>query len=101
MSDNLGQYRFETVLPGRYTDAGGTRPAHLHAMVLTPGGNPLLTTQLHFAGDPFLGRADYCTAPAHVQLERREARPEAARRHGLRQSWQASCLRRRPRADVS
>ena len=61
VSDSLGRYRFETVLPGRYGDAAGIRPAHLHAKVLTPGGNPLLTTQLHFAGDPYLGHADYCT----------------------------------------
>lgn len=61
VSDNLGRYRFETVLPGRYGDAAGIRPAHLHAKVLTPGGNTLLTTQLYFAGDPYLGQADYCT----------------------------------------
>jgi hypothetical protein len=29
--------------------------------MLTPQGNVLLTTQLYFAGDPFLGQADYCT----------------------------------------
>ena len=61
VSDNLGRYRFETVLPGRYGDAAGIRPAHLHAKILTPGGNTLLTTQLYFAGDPYLGQADYCT----------------------------------------
>lgn len=61
VSDSLGRYRFETVLPGRYGDAAGIRPAHLHAKILTPGGNTLLTTQLYFAGDPYLGQADYCT----------------------------------------
>ena len=61
VSDSLGRYRFETVLPGRYGDAAGIRPAHLHAKILTPGGNSLLTTQLYFAGDPYLGQADYCT----------------------------------------
>lgn len=61
VSDSSGRYRFETVLPGRYGDAGGIRPAHIHAKILTPGGNPLLTTQLYFAGDPYLGPADYCT----------------------------------------
>lgn len=61
VSDGDGRYRFETVLPGRYTDAGGTRPAHIHAKVLTPQGNALLTTQLYFSGDPYLGQADYCT----------------------------------------
>jgi len=61
VSDSYGRYKFETVLPGRYGDAAGMRPAHLHAKVLTPQGNALLTTQLYFAGDPYLGQADYCT----------------------------------------
>ncbi len=61
-TDSLGRYRFETVLPGRYSDAAGMRPAHLHVSILTPGGNVLLTTQLYFKGDPYLGPADYCTA---------------------------------------
>lgn len=62
VTDANGRYRFETVLPGRYGDAAGIRPAHLHAKVLTPMGGSLLTTQLYFAGDPYLGQADYCTA---------------------------------------
>ena len=28
---------------------------------LSPGGNVILTTQLYFEGDPYLGQADYCT----------------------------------------
>jgi protocatechuate 3,4-dioxygenase beta subunit len=61
VSDSDGRYRLETVLPGRYGDAAGIRPAHLHAKILTPQGNTLLTTQIYFAGDPYLGQADYCT----------------------------------------
>lgn len=61
VTDSLGRYKLETVLPGRYADAGGVRPAHLHAKILTPQGGPLLTTQIYFAGDPYLGQADYCT----------------------------------------
>ena len=61
-TDSLGRYRFETVLPGRYGDSAGIRPAHLHVSFLTPGGNVLLTSQLYFKGDPYLGQADYCTA---------------------------------------
>lgn len=60
-TDALGRYRFETVLPGRYGDEFGIRPAHLHVNFLTPGGNVLLTTQLYFEGDPYLGDNDYCT----------------------------------------
>ena len=61
-ADAEGRYRFETILPGRYGDAAGIRPAHLHVTFWTPGGNPLVTTQLYFAGDPYLGPKDYCTA---------------------------------------
>ena len=61
VSDSNGRFRLETVLPGRYGDAAGIRPAHLHAKILTPQGNTLLTTQIYFAGDPYLGQADYCT----------------------------------------
>lgn len=61
LTDSLGRYRLETILPGRYGDAAGIRPAHLHVRMLTPGGNVLLTTQLYFVGDPYLGQADYCT----------------------------------------
>ena len=61
VTDDLGRYSLETILPGRYGDSEGIRPAHLHVRFLTPGGNLLLTTQLYFAGDPYLGDADYCT----------------------------------------
>lgn len=61
VTDGLGRYRFETILPGRYGDSEGIRPAHIHLKVLTPLGHALLTTQLYFAGDPYLGNADYCT----------------------------------------
>lgn len=60
-TDALGRYRFETILPGRYGDDAGIRPAHLHVSFLSPGGNVILTTQIYFAGDPYLGQADYCT----------------------------------------
>jgi protocatechuate 3,4-dioxygenase beta subunit len=60
-TDAQGRYEFETILPGRYGDAAGIRPAHLHVTFLTPGGNVLLTSQLYFEGDPFLGKQDYCT----------------------------------------
>lgn len=61
LTDSSGRYRLETIIPGRYGDSAGIRPAHLHVRFLTPGGNILLTTQLYFAGDPYLGQADYCT----------------------------------------
>ena len=61
-TDAFGRYSFETILPGRYADSAGIRPAHIHVTFRTPGGNALLTTQMYFQGDPYLGHADYCTA---------------------------------------
>lgn len=60
-TDADGRYKFETILPGRYGDAAGIRPAHIHVSFLSPGQNVLLTTQIYFAGDPYLGPEDYCT----------------------------------------
>lgn len=60
-TDQFGRYSFETILPGRYADAAGIRPAHIHVTFRTPAGNALLTSQMYFQGDPYLGQADYCT----------------------------------------
>jgi protocatechuate 3,4-dioxygenase alpha subunit len=60
-TDQFGRYSFQTILPGRYADSAGIRPAHIHVTFRTPAGNALLTTQMYFAGDPYLGDADYCT----------------------------------------
>lgn len=58
-TDAGGRYRFETIMPGRYPLGGSTRPAHIHFIVTKPGFTPL-TTQLYFAGDPFLSPNDPC-----------------------------------------
>lgn len=58
-TDAQGRYRFETIMPGRYPLGGSTRPAHIHFIVTKPGFVPL-TTQLYFAGDPFLSPNDPC-----------------------------------------
>ena len=60
-TDARGRYRFETIMPGRYSDDDGIRPAHLHVSFLAPDGRLLLTSQLYFEGDPYLGEADYAT----------------------------------------
>lgn len=62
LTDQFGRYSFETILPGRYADAAGVRPAHIHVTFRSPAGNAILTSQLYFKGDPYLGPADYCTA---------------------------------------
>ena len=52
-------HAFETIQPGRYLNGGSFRPAHIHFMVSRPGLAPL-TTQLYFAGDPYLQPNDSC-----------------------------------------
>lgn len=47
-----GEFRFRTLLPGRYLNGSTYRPAHLHVKLTAPGHRPL-TTQLYFPGDPF------------------------------------------------
>jgi protocatechuate 3,4-dioxygenase beta subunit len=56
-----GSYSFETIVPGRYAENGEFRPAHIHLKVTSPTGRELLTTQLYFEGDPYLGDEDFCT----------------------------------------
>jgi len=49
-ADEYGVYKLETIFPGKYSEAGVMRPAHIHLKVSAPG---LLshTTQLYFEGD--------------------------------------------------
>lgn len=55
-----GRFRFETIRPGSYLIAADSwRPAHIHFLVTKPGYRPV-TTQLYFAGDPFLPPNDGC-----------------------------------------
>ena len=58
-TDDHGRYGFDTIKPGRYPLSGSQRPAHVHFMVSAPGYQPL-TTQMYFAGDPFLPPDDPC-----------------------------------------
>jgi catechol 1,2-dioxygenase len=65
LSDQQGNYEFETVMPGRYPVppnlpgleqyAGLTRPAHIHFRVSESLHVPL-TTQLYFKDDPHISK---------------------------------------------
>lgn len=57
-ADGEGSYSFETVLPGLYEG----RPSHVHVKV-SGTGFETLTTQIYFAGDPFLWPEDSCGPP--------------------------------------
>ena len=65
LTDQQGNYEFETIMPGRYPVppnlpglekyAGLTRPAHIHFRVSESLHVPL-TTQLYFKGDPYIAK---------------------------------------------
>ena len=52
-ADENGQYKLETRLPGKYSEAGLMRPAHIHVKVSAPNLSSH-TTQLYFEGDEHL-----------------------------------------------
>ena len=56
-SDADGTVCFETLRPLPYGPPESRLPAHLHLNLLDSAGNKLLTTQLRFAGDPYLDPA--------------------------------------------
>jgi len=58
-----GAYAFTSILPGRYLQATGFRPAHLHFRV-TAAGFRTVVTQIYFAGDPYLQPNDSCATCA-------------------------------------
>lgn len=49
-TDADGSYQIQTIRPGRYPDAGGLRPRHVHFMISSPAHGSL-TTQMYFEGD--------------------------------------------------
>jgi catechol 1,2-dioxygenase len=56
-----GRFQIQTIRPGNYEQAPGLwRPAHLHFMLAHPDFRTV-TTQLYFAGDPYLPPNDSCT----------------------------------------
>lgn len=53
VTDADGRWQLDTIVPGRYLNGRRYRPAHIHVKVRAPD-RPELTTQLYFAGDPYL-----------------------------------------------
>jgi protocatechuate 3,4-dioxygenase beta subunit len=51
--DAEGRWSLRTLLPGRYRNGDTLRPAHLHVKIVVDEVERL-TTQLYFAGDPYL-----------------------------------------------
>lgn len=57
-ADEFGNYSFETVYPGLYEG----RPRHVH-LKISGEGFGTVTTQIYFAGDPYLWPVDSCGPP--------------------------------------
>jgi protocatechuate 3,4-dioxygenase beta subunit len=80
-----GTWSLSTIRPGNYENGpGGWRPAHIHFTV-SHFGYRTVTTQLYFAGDPFLPPNDSCTACGSDDPLRVIAL--AASKNGLAGSW--------------
>ena len=63
LTDAAGVYSYSTVKPGRYLNGNTYRPSHIHYKISSPGG-PLVTTQLYFAGDPYIPSDAWASDPA-------------------------------------
>ena len=55
ITDNQGQYAYETILPANY----GGRPRHIHYKVTAADGTSFIT-QLYFEGDPYCASDPWC-----------------------------------------
>jgi protocatechuate 3,4-dioxygenase beta subunit len=63
LTDRDGKFQIRTILPGNYSLGGDAwRPAHVHFTFSAPGFASL-TTQIYFAGDPYLSPNDGCGPP--------------------------------------
>lgn len=61
-TDADGRFAIETIRPGNYQQAPGLwRPAHLH-FTISHAAHRTVSTQLYFAGDPYLPPNDSCSA---------------------------------------
>ncbi len=63
LTNDRGEYEFDSVKPGNYGDSRGMRPAHFHLTISSPG-HESMTTQLYFKGDPYLSH-DMCGPACH------------------------------------
>lgn len=52
-TNDQGEYRFETIMPGKYSMGSSMRPRHVHFIASHPDARQLVT-QMYFAGDPHL-----------------------------------------------
>jgi catechol 1,2-dioxygenase len=78
LTDQQGNYEFETIMPGRYPVpsnlpglekyAGLTRPAHIHFRVAESLHVPL-TTQLYFRDDPYITKDPWASRKPSLAID--------------------------------
>ena len=66
-TDAEGRYEFRTKKPGWYLNGSRFRPMHIHVKVWSDG-TERLTTQLYFAGDPYISGDPWASADRSVGL---------------------------------
>ena len=81
LTDQQGNYEFETIMPGRYPVppnlpgleqyAGLTRPAHIHFRVSESLHVPL-TTQLYFKDDPYIAKDPWASRKPSLAIGLRQ-----------------------------
>ena len=78
LTDERGNYEFETIMPGRYPVppnlpglekyAGLTRPAHIHFRVSESMHIPL-TTQVYFKDDPYIAKDPWASRKPSLAID--------------------------------
>ncbi len=62
LTNARGEFAFETIRPGFYLNGAQFRPAHIHARVVTPD-DEILITQVYFEGDPYIANDPWASDP--------------------------------------
>ena len=76
VTDVLGRWRLDTIVPGRYLNGKRFRPSHIHVKVRAKGRQEL-TTQLYFEGDPYI-EGDPFVVDSLVMAHRRDGNARRA-----------------------
>lgn len=77
ITNALGWYRFETLMPGAYGNSSFRRTPHLHVKIQPPASS-LLTTQLYFPDQPLNQRDGFFNPALLVKIEQKAKQPKRA-----------------------
>lgn len=57
-----GEYKFKTIIPGRYLNGSTYRPSHIHFRITAPSHRELVS-QIYFKEDPFIDSDPWASNP--------------------------------------